>query len=476
MKLREIATLCGASHNLSSALAESVPVGIAMDSRTIRPGELFIAIPGERVDGHAFVAEVLDKGASAALVVHKRLPFATNLGSYADRLLFVTDTVCASQQMAARVIANWNRPVVAVTASAGKTTMKDLIAHVLAAQGRVFKSLGNLNTGYGLPLTVGRLITADARPEDYDLAVFEMGMNSYGEILRLTEIAPPSVSVVGNVGNAHIEFFGTAEGIARAKVEIVDGLKAGGTAILNADDPRVIRMRERRRDISVLSFGVDAQAEVMASAISSADDLSSTSFQLTTPQGRAEVKLPLIGRHNIYNALAAAAVGHQFGLTADTIAAQLASAAASRMRGEILRLASGVTVIDDSYNSNPQALVEAVRAMAGARGFRRKIVVAGEMLELGAQGSELHRQCGRAIAATGIDQLLGVRGLAKDLIAGAVEADASFANRAAFFETPEHAGEMLAAEAQAGDLILVKGSRGVRTEKAVEKLRAAFSP
>lgn len=459
---------------MSPVLAGTEPAGCSMDSRTIKPGELFIAIPGEQVDGHRFVAAVLDKGACAALVVHRRLPFATDLNDYADRLLFVTDTVAASQQLATRVLAAWNRPIIAVTASAGKTTIKELTAHVLAAKGNVFKSLGNLNTGYGLPLTVGRMITGGAQPEDFDLAVLEMGMNSYGEILRLTEIAPPSVAVVGNVGTAHIEFFGTQEGIARAKAEIVDGLRPGGTAVLNADDPRVISMRDRRADVSVLSFGIAAQADVRADSVRSEDDLSGTRFQLTTPQGTAAVRLPLIGRHNVYNALAAAAVGHHFGLTAETIATQLASAAASRMRGEVLRFSNGVTVIDDSYNSNPQALIEAVRAMATAKGYNRRIVVAGEMLELGEQGTTLHSQCGREIAAAGIDQLLGVRGLAKELIAGAVEADHEFANRAAFFETPEHAGEMLVAEARTGDLILVKGSRGVRTERVVEKLREAF--
>src|SRR2546423_9199589 len=226
-----------------------------MDSRTIKPGELFIAIPGERVDGHRFVGEVLDRGACAALVIHKRLPFADRLSAYADRLLFVTDTVAASQQMAARVIAAWDRPVVGVTASAGKTTMKDLTAHVLSAAGRVFKSLGNLNTGYGLPLTVGRMITGGARPEDFDLAVFEMGMNSYGEIRRLTEIAPPSVAVVGNVGTAHIEFFGSPEAVARAKAELVDGLKPGGTAALNAGGSLVRKTRARRAAVCMPSFG-----------------------------------------------------------------------------------------------------------------------------------------------------------------------------------------------------------------------------
>lgn len=473
MKLTEIASLCGASHRLKAVLGESEPVGLSMDSRSIRPGELFIAIVGERVDGHQFVQEVLDRGACAALVVHKRLPFATQLGAYADRLLFVTDTVTAIQQMAMRVIEKWNRPVVGITASAGKTTTKDLTAHVLEAAGRVFKSLGNLNTGYGLPLTLGRMLTAGATPDDYDMAVFEMGMNSYGEIRRLTEIAPPAVSIVGNVGTAHIEFFGSREAIACAKAEIVDGLKTGGTAILNADDLLVRAMAERRNDIRVLRFGMDAaDADIRADNLTGAEDLSSTRFLLTTPQGSAEVKLPLIGRHNVYNALAAAAAGHYFNLSAQQIAGQLSTAAPSKMRGEILRLPGGVTIVDDSYNSNPQALIEAVRAVAAASGFKRRIVVAGEMLELGEQGAPLHEQCGREIAATNIDLLIGVRGLAQQLVAGAIASGKMNSSSAVFAASPEEAGERLAGEMQDGDLILVKGSRGVRTEKVVEKLRA----
>jgi UDP-N-acetylmuramoyl-tripeptide--D-alanyl-D-alanine ligase len=477
MQLREIAKLCGAAGRLNPSLAAGEPTGFAIDSRAVRPGELFVAIPGERVDGHQFVAEVLDKGASAALVTHKRLPFAAELGAYADRLLFVEGTVCAFQRMAARVRAAWNRPIIGVTASAGKTTMKDLTAHVLAASvgaGRVFKSLGNLNTGYGLPLTVGRMIAGGAKPEDFDLAVLEMGMNSYGEIANLADIAPPHVGIVGNVGTAHIEFFGTSDAIAEAKAELVDGLKAGGTAILNADDPRVIRMRERRGDISVLNFGIDSQADVRASAVESEGDLSGTRFTLTTPRGSAAARLPMIGRHNVYNALAAAAAGHHFGLSAEQIAAQLATATASKMRGELLRCDNGVTVIDDSYNSNPQALVEAVRAIAHAHGFRRRVVVAGEMLELGERGPELHRWCGREIAAAGVDWLIGVRGLAQGLVEGARESGQLAADKTSFVETPEAAAEELIRAAREGDLILVKGSRGVRTERVVERLRAAF--
>ncbi|MBL8203322.1 MAG: UDP-N-acetylmuramoyl-tripeptide--D-alanyl-D-alanine ligase [Blastocatellia bacterium] len=471
MQLSEIATLCGATHRLNPAIAETVPTGFAIDSRAVKPGEVFVAIPGERVDGHQFVAEVLDQGALAALVVHHRLPFAKTLAPYTDRLLFVTDTACAFQQMAQKILTAWNKPIVAVTGSAGKTTMKDLTAHVLeGVTSKGFKSLGNLNTSYGLPLTVGRMISAGADPRDFDLAVLEFGMSSYGEIKRLTEIAPPTAAIVGNVGTAHIEFFGNSDGIAEAKAEIVDGLQPGGLAILNADDPRVSKMRERRSDISILTFGIDADADVRAVSINN-DTLGATSFELRTPRGDVSVNLPLLGKHNVYNALAAAAAGHHFGMSARQIARQLKTAAPSKMRGELIKFANGVTVIDDSYNSNPPALIQAVQAMANAKGFVRRIVVAGEMLELGEQGASLHRSCGQQIADAGIQRVIGVRGLSRYLVAGAMDAGV---RDSTFCETPEQAAEQLLGELQAGDLVLVKGSRGVRTERVVERLKAAL--
>jgi UDP-N-acetylmuramoyl-tripeptide--D-alanyl-D-alanine ligase len=478
---------------LDGELAGIEPAGFTIDSRAIKAGELFVAIPGERVDGHQFILEVFDKGACAALVTHHRLPFATDLGEYAGKLLFVENTLCAFQQLAARVVAKWSRPVVGVTGSAGKTTVKDLVAHCLGGVGNVLKSLGNLNTGYGLPLTVARMISGGARPADYDYAVFEMGMSSFGEIARLVDLAPPEVGVVGNVGTAHLEFFGSQDRVARAKAEMVDGIKSGGAAVLNADDPLVTRMRERRGDVAVLSFGIDAPADVTAREIGVALDLSATRFILKTPgDADAEVRLPLIGRHNVYNALAAASVAHYFGLSAGQIAGLLGSAAPSKMRGELIHFANGVTVIDDSYNSNPQALLQSVRAMLeGSRTFNRRVVVAGEMLELGAQGPELHRRTGREIAesgaaapgelkgaseASGVDFLIGVRGLARELVAGADEVLGAASGRTRFVETPEQAAELLIELASPGDLILVKGSRGVRTEKVVEKLKAAFGP
>jgi UDP-N-acetylmuramoyl-tripeptide--D-alanyl-D-alanine ligase len=475
-------------------LAETEPAGFALDSRAIKAGELFVAIPGERVDGHQFVREVIDKGACAAMVVHHRLPFADDLGDYAGRLLFVDNTACAFQGLARRVVAEWHRPVVGVTASAGKTTMKDLIAHCLGEAGNVLKSSGNLNTCYGMPLVLARMIISGAKPSDYDFAVLEMGMSSFGEISRLVSIAPPEVGVVGNVGTAHIEFFGSQQRIARAKAEMVDGVKSGGVAVLNADDPLVIGMRERRDDVAVISFGVESGASVMASEIAVAPGGGSR-FVLKTPDGEAEVNMPLIGRHNVYNALAAAAVASHFGFAPEQIASRLATSAPSKMRGELIRFANGVTVIDDSYNSNPQALLQSVRATLdvsnssasardvrtardarGARGARtgRCVVAAGEMLELGDQGPELHRKCGREIAALGIDVLIGVRGLASELVAGAMERSGSEAMMTRFCETPEEAAELLVAGSLPGDVILVKGSRGVRMEKVVDKLKAAF--
>ncbi len=473
MNLSEIARLCGASQMLDEWLASIEPSGFSIDSRAVEPGDLFIAIPGERTDGHQFVREVFEKGACAAIVVHRRLPFAGDLGGYANKLLFVENTVCSLQQMASRVLARWHRPVIGITGSAGKTTIKDLTAQVLSAAGNVLKSPGNLNTSYGLPLAVGRMITGGAKPSDFDFAVLEMGMSSFGEITRLTDIAPPTVGVVGNVGYAHIEFFGSQEAIARAKAEMVEGIKSGGTAVLNADDPRVIGMQERRSDIAVISFGIETQADVIAVNIVVEEDLSGTRFILMTPEGVAEVKLQLTGRHNVYNALAAAAIAQNFGLSTESIAEQLATAAPLKMRGELIRFANGVTVIDDSYNSNPQALVQSVRAMLDAGRVTRRVVVAGEMLELGEQGAELHRFCGREIAAMKIDRLIGVRGLANELVDGAIEAGMKSGD-ANFYETPEEAAEKLVAEGFSGDLVLVKGSRGVRMERVIERLRAAF--
>ncbi len=473
MTLGEIARLCGASHMMSDDLASSEPSGFAIDSRSVGPGELFIAIAGEKTDGHRFIDQVFEKGALAAVVTHRKLggpgSFET-FGEWAGRLIFVENTVFALAELAARVISRWQGRVVGITASAGKTTIKDLTAGVLEGAGRVLKSLGNLNTAIGLPLAVSRMILKGERPENYDFAVLEMGMSTFGEIARLVDIAPPQIGVVGNVGTAHIEFFGSEDRIARAKAELIDGIRLGGIAVLNADDARVIAMAERRRDLRVVSFGINQEAHVVASAVRTEEDLSATRFDLKTPSGQATVVLRLAGQHNVYNALAAAAVGHSVGLGTRQIAQSLSAATPSKMRGEVIRFPNGVTVVDDTYNSNPAALVEAVKAIANATGFKRRIVVAGEMLELGEHSSEMHRECGRAMVKEGVNIVVGVRGQASELVDAAAKAGAE----AVFYETPNEAAARVAAIARAGDIVLVKGSRGVKTEKVVENLRSRF--
>jgi UDP-N-acetylmuramoyl-tripeptide--D-alanyl-D-alanine ligase len=494
MTLAEIARLCAASHMMAPSLAATEPRAFQIDSRAIEPGDLFLAIPGERVDGHQFLGEAWQRGAVAALVVHHRLPspFApegggTDAGLDPGKLLFVEQTVCALQQLATRVLAAWGRPVVGITGSAGKTTIKELTAHLLEGLGRVLKSPGNLNTGYGLPLAVSRMICAGQRPEQFDLAVLEMGMSGYGEIARLTDLARPRIGVVANVGTAHLEFFGSIDRIARAKAEMVEGIVPGGIAVLNADDPRTLAMGRLRSDLQVMTFGIEAEtAEVRATDLVLQSDLRGTSFLLCTPTGKSRVHFPLLGRHNVGNALAAATVGVALGMPTEQIAERLSSAVPAANRGEVrsfpfaARGESGqVTVVDDSYNANPPALLEAVRAITERQPSgpaRRRILVAGEMLELGPEGPRLHRSSGREVAAAGIDLLIGVRGLAAELVEGAIDEGGMARDRTRFFDHAADAAEWLLGELQPGDLILVKGSRGVRLESLVRRIAAALAP
>jgi UDP-N-acetylmuramoyl-tripeptide--D-alanyl-D-alanine ligase len=351
----------------------------------------------------------------------------------------------------------------------GKTTTKDMTASALGKAGRVIKTTGNLNNDYGLPLSILKIESDGARASDFDYAVFEMGMNHAGEIARLVEIAPPDVGVVTIVAPVHLEFFSSIEEIGAAKSEMVAGVKRGGAAVLNGDDELVSRMRQMRDDIDYRTFGINRPADVMAREIK-ADGFNGTRFRLVTPRGEIEARLGVAGRHNLYNALAAAAVADFYDTPLEQIAAAFDEASSAKMRGEVLRFDAGITVVDDSYNSNPRALVEMVTTICENRECSRRIVVAGEMLELGKTAAELHKEAGRLIAELGVDKVIAVRGLARQIALGAAEAGMS-ASSAVFCETPEDAAELLAGEARAGDLILVKGSRGVKTEIIVQRLK-----
>jgi UDP-N-acetylmuramoyl-tripeptide--D-alanyl-D-alanine ligase len=430
--------------------ADDVAQGYSIDSRTVGPGQLFFAVKGERLDGHDFVEQALAKGAVAAVVRKDQL------GRYPEqaRLLAVEDTLVALQTLAMAVRKLWGKPLVGVTGSMGKTTTKEAIAHVLASRFRVLKSEGNFNNHFGLPLMVLKL-----EPE-YDVAVIEMGMSHAGEIRALAKIAQPEIGVVTNVAPVHLEFFDSVAGIAGAKYELVESLPVGGTAVLNADDEYVSQFG---RDFKgkVVMYGTRAAADVRAEKIEP-KGLEGTEFDVVTGGVRERARLPLVGEHNILNALAAVAVGLDRGLKPSEAVGALAGLAPADKRGEVVRLGN-ITVINDCYNCNPKALNAMVDALAAMPASRR-IVVAGAMLELGPTENELHRLAGAHVAEKKIDALLGVSGPAKTLVEAARQAGM----RAEFVSTPEEAGEWLARETQDGDVVLMKASRGVKLEKALE--------
>jgi UDP-N-acetylmuramoyl-tripeptide--D-alanyl-D-alanine ligase len=429
---------------------EQMAQGYSIDSRTIRPGDLFFAVKGERLDGHDFVTAALERGAAAAVVRKDQAH------RYAETtpLLAVDDTLVALQTLATAIRKVWGKPLVGVTGSAGKTTTKEAIAHVLGARFRVLKSEGNFNNHFGLPLMLLKL-----EPE-HDIAVIEMGMSHAGEIRALAKIAQPEIGVVTNVAPVHLEFFDSIAAIARAKYELIESLPSSGTAVLNADDEYVSQFG---RDFQgkVITYGTRPTADIQAENIESRGAQGSQ-FDVVTEGVREAARLPLVGEHNILNALAAVGVGLARGMKLSETVAALATLTPADKRGQVLQLGN-ITVVNDCYNSNPTALKAMVEALAGMKA-RRRIVVAGEMLELGPAGEEMHRAAGREIAGQKIDVLIGVRGQAQTM----VESAKRNGIQAVFVPTPEEAGEWLAHETRDGDVVLLKASRGVKLEKALE--------
>ena len=438
---------------------EGVAQGYSIDSRTIGAGELFFAVKGERMDGHDFVGAALERGAVAAVVRndHKNND-QWHRYSWTNRLLVVDDTLTALQTLATAVRKLWGKPLVGVTGSAGKTTTKEAIAHVLSSQFHVLKSEGNFNNHFGLPLMLLKL-----EPE-HDIAVIELGMSHAGEIRALAKIAQPEIGVITNVAPVHLEFFDSLAGIARAKYELVESLPSGGTAVLNADDEYVSQFG---RDFKgkVILYGMKSTADVRAENVQSLGAEGST-LAVVTAAGSERVRLPLVGEHNVLNALAAVAVGLTRGVSLAEAAAALGTLKPADKRGQVVQLGN-ITVVNDCYNSNPKALQAMIDALA-AMPAKRRIVVAGEMLELGPQGEAMHRSAGLHVAEKKIDVLIGVRGLAQAMVDVARQCGAS----AEFVATPEEAGEWLAREARDGDAVLLKASRGVKLEKALEVFKA----
>jgi UDP-N-acetylmuramoyl-tripeptide--D-alanyl-D-alanine ligase len=457
LDLLQIAHWCSAE--LSQTEPNLFATGYSIDSRTLQPGDLFIAIKGDRFDGHDFMAAAFERGAVAAVVSRDKL---TMLAAEASKhpLLIVDDTLAALQQLAGAVRRHWGKRVVAITGSAGKTTTKEAIAKVLSARFPVLKSQGNLNNGYGLPLQLLKL------EPHHEVAVIEMGMSSAGEIAALARIAAPDWGVVTNVGNAHAEFFADGiAGIARAKYELIEALPAHGIAFLNCDDAYVSQFG---RDFhgKAIYFGRGPCADPKAESI---EALGAEGQRVTirTGESQATLHLHLLGEHNVSNALAAIAVGVEAGIPLDICCEALAELRPEDKRGQITTL-RGAIIINDSYNSNPEALKAMIGTLASMPvvGDGRRILVAGEMLELGPESTDLHAACGKFAANAGIDIIAGVRGHAVYI----VDAARSGSPEAIYFDSPEQAGRWLREILRSGDVVLLKASRGVRLERVLDEI------
>jgi UDP-N-acetylmuramoyl-tripeptide--D-alanyl-D-alanine ligase len=425
--------------------------GVSIDSRTIAPGALFVAIAGPRFDGHDYVAEAARRGAAAAMVhrdVESALP-----------LLRVPDTTRALGDLARRVRESAGIPVAAITGSAGKTTTKEMAAGLLSTRGPVLKTEGNLNNQYGLPLTLLRLA-----PE-HRFGVLELGMSAAGELRALTAIARPDAAVITLVAPVHLEFFPSLAAIADAKAEILEGLGPGGVAILNGDDEHLRRVG-RAHPGRVIWFGRDRAFDVSAERWRGT--VHGMRFDLRLGGETVDVALPFPGPHNLTNFLAASAVALHFGLTAEEVAARAPSLLPASHRGQVRRLRGGVTLLDDCYNSNPVAVEAAVAALTLAAPGRR-VAFLGDMLELGPTAAALHRDVGRAVAGK-LDVLAAVGPLAASFLDGARESEKRPAELVAF---PDAAAAAASTDlVKAGDAVLVKGSRGVRLEAVVNALVA----
>ncbi len=434
--------------------------GYSIDSRTVAAGDIFFAVTGERLDGHDYVQAALEMGAAAAVVSTRWVVPAEVDTAKLLRVPESEDCVLAAMQKLAREVRRmWagmgtGRRVIGVTGSAGKTTTKECIAAVLAVKFNVLKSAGNLNNGFGLPLQLLKLEPA------HDMAVMEMGMNHGGELTALAKIAEPDWAVVSNVAPVHLEHFPAGiEGIAAAKYELVQALPLGGIAFLNEDDQQV-RTFGRGREPHVRRFAQHAEATVRATGVES---LGVEGMRFTVHAGgeTAPARIALLGEHNVYNALAAVAVGLEAGISLQDCLPVLEALQPSDKRGALL-LWNGAQLLNDTYNSNPRALDSMVDALAAVPATRR-IVVAGEMLELGAESEALHRCCGQHMRDAGINTVVGVRGFARQLAEG-------FGESGVFVATPEEAGEWLKKNVRDGDAVLLKASRGVQLERALASL------
>jgi UDP-N-acetylmuramoyl-tripeptide--D-alanyl-D-alanine ligase len=440
---------------LIAGLAEARWEGAALDSRAVLGGELFFALQGDRTDGHRFVSQALEQGASAA-VVSQRVE-----ADAAGGLIEVADTFAALHRLTRDVRTRAPERLVAVTGSVGKTTTKEILARLLAQRFRVARNPGSLNNLYGFPIALLGI------PDDTEWMVAEMGMSTPGELGRVSLLGRPDVAVFTNVRPAHLEAFGSLRAIAEAKAELLQGLSPDGLVIANQDDPEVVRIVSRHAG-DVVWFGSTAGAEYTVCDVHQRRAGLGTSFGLIAGSEEQAIELPLHGLYNVENFLAAAACAHRLGVSLSAIGEAAAGIEGQPMRGVLHRLTGDRVLIDDCYNSNPTALVEALRSARELEG-KRHWAVLGDMLELGETAPDLHRQAGRRAAEMGFSPVIAVGNLAQELAAAAADAGAVTQT----YETAADAAAKLGAQLRSGDVVLVKGSRGVGLEVVVEAILAA---
>ena len=440
---------------------------ISIDSRRIRSGDVFLAIRGARLDGHDFIAEALRKGAAGVIVSDRSAVPVTGAAETAPVTIVVEDTTRALQSIARDVRRRSGAQVVAITGSVGKTTTKELTAAFLGTRHDVVRNRGNLNNHIGLPLS---LLALGRRP---DVAVVEMGMNHAGEIRTLVGIAEPDVRVWTNVAEVHAASFASIEGIADAKAEILEGASTRDHLVVNAGDSLAMA-RIGRFPGGVTTFAVDAPADVRATDLEDCG-IDGMRAAVRTPAGSSMLTTPLIGAGQVANVLAAIAVALRFQVPLEEMVRVASAFAPPPGRGEVVRLSGGVTIVDDSYNSSPAALERALRSLGRDRGPRRRIAVLGEMLELGARAPALHRACGRLAVEAGFDVLVVVGGPAASALAEGARTAGLGAGHVMTCEASEAAAALTADLVRAGDLVLVQGSRGVRVDRVVDRLKAEWS-
>lgn len=435
---------------------------VITDSRIVRSGDLFVALEGERFDGHAFVGKALAHGAICAVVREGHSLPPWNKREETPIVLAVRDTLEAFQRLASHYRSRFPIPVVAITGSNGKTTTKEMVAQVVAQRWKTLKTEGNLNNRIGVPQTLFQLAPR------HQAAVIEMGVDQQGQTTRLCEIAKPTIGVITNIGPDHLEFFGSMEGSAQAKAELLDHLPPDGAVVLNADDEYFDYLAARAQ-CRVVAFGRSPRAEVRAVNVRS-DDKGGTLFGLVLPgkSRQPEVRIRTQGAHNVSNALAAAAVGYVLGLSGTAIAAGLAKFRPAAMRSQI-SATHGVQLINDCYNANPASMKAAIQLLAELGRGKRSIAVLGDMLELGPKSTRMHRDVGAFIAGQGITRLLACGPLGRELAEGARMGGMA---SDAIIELPDAAaaGIALSSMVRQGDVVLVKASRGMQMEQVVEAL------